>query len=107
MLTPNLQSKFIEKILTDRDGRQFRVLFIVSLVEGEIRGQIVSAQPIGERIKNIESRIKSKNEILCLPCKKSDFAPILTSYFLLLTSFLSPYSSLDFFMSQPTRAPSK
>ena len=110
MLTPNLQSRFIEKVLTDRAGQQYRVLFLVSLVNGEVRGQIVSAQPIYEdanvirlpgRVAKAQSFVK-----LCLPCTKAA-AKIISSSVRSWARVASPYySSLEFFMSQPTRAPS-
>lgn len=127
MLTPHLQSRFIEKILTDRSGRQFRVLFLVSLVNGEVRGQIISAQPIFEGVKNatlpgrvakIRARHEARHEFanssadspwtkLCLPCTKTA-AKIIGSKVRSWSRVASPYySSLEFFMSQPTRAPSK
>jgi|SRR3989344_2319676 len=46
MLTPYLKSQFVEKILTDRFGRRFRCLFLVALVDGEIKGHLVSAKEI-------------------------------------------------------------
>src|ERR1035437_5955779 len=110
MLTPHLQSRFIEKILTDRNGRQFRVLFLVSLVNGEVRGQIISAQPIFERIKtaSLPGRVVKMTSWtrLCLSCIKAA-AKIIGSKIRPWTRVASPYySSLEFFMSQPTRAPS-
>jgi hypothetical protein len=118
MLTPHLQSRFIEKVLTDRSGRQFRVLFLVSLVNGEVRGQIVSAQPIFEEVMAASlpghvSKGRARHESadspwtkLCLPAIKSATKAIdakIRSW----TRVASPYySSFDFFMSQPTRAPS-
>jgi hypothetical protein len=110
MLTPHLQSRFIEKVLTDRAGRQFRVLFLVSLVNGEVRGQIVSAQPIFETAKtaSLPGRVYKGSPCtkLCLPCTKAA-AKIIESKVRPWSRVASPYySSLEFFMSQPTRAPS-
>jgi hypothetical protein len=110
MLTPHLQSRFIEKVLTDRTGQQFRVLFLVSLVNGEVRGQIVSAQPIfeGVRVASLPGRVYKVLPCtkLCLPCTKAA-AKIIESKVRSWSRVASPYySSLEFFMSQPTRAPS-
>jgi len=110
MLTPHLQSRFIEKVLTDRSGRQFRVLFLVSLVNGEVRGQIVSAQPIfeGATAAALPGRVAKAMpwSTLCLPCTKAA-AKIIASRIHSWSRVASPYySSLEFFMSQPTRAPS-
>jgi hypothetical protein len=110
MLTPHLQSRFIEKVLTDRSGQQFRVLFLVSLVNGEVRGQIISAQPIFETAKTagLPGRVAKVAPWvnLCLPCTKAA-AKIIESKVRPWSRVASPYySSLEFFMSQPTRAPS-
>src|ERR1035437_4158582 len=109
MLTPNLQSRFIEKVLTDRNGQQFRVLFLVSLVDGEVRGQIISAQPIFEAVKavGLPGRVYKGSPCtkLCLPCTKAA-TKIIESKVKSWSRVASPYySSLEFFMSQPTRAP--
>ena len=110
MLTPHIQSRFLEKVLTDRNGRQYRVLFLVSLVNGEVRGQIVSAQPVFEEAKSIRlpGRTASAPSFvkLCLPAVKSA-AKVTESRMSSWSRVASPYySSLEFFMSQPTRAPS-
>jgi hypothetical protein len=110
MLTPHLQSRFIEKVLTDRAGRQFRVLFLVSLINGEVRGQIISAQPIfeGVRAVSLPGRVVKMTSWtrLCLSCTKAA-AKIIESKVKSWSRVASPYySSLEFFMSQPTRAPS-
>jgi hypothetical protein len=110
MLTPHLQSRFIEKVLTDRNGQQFRVLFLVSLINGEVRGQVVSAQPIYGQVKTVSLPSSVAKETswskLCLPCTKAA-AKIIGSKIRPWTRVASPYySSLEFFMSQPTRAPS-
>ncbi|MDR3558621.1 MAG: hypothetical protein P4L61_03750 [Candidatus Pacebacteria bacterium] len=116
----------MEKVLTDRNGRQYRVLFLVSLIDGEVRGQIVSAQPIFEEAKAIrlpgrigkgstkhearhdstESSADSPWTKLCLPAVKSA-AKVVESRMSSWSRVASPYfSELEFFMSQPTRAPS-
>jgi len=109
MLTPHLQSRFAEKILTDRTGRQFRVLFLVSLVDGEVRAQFVSAQPIFNATNAaLPGRVAKSTpwSKLCLPCTKAA-AKIISSRVKSRSRVASPYfSSLEFFMSQPTRAPS-
>jgi hypothetical protein len=110
MLTPHLQSRFIEKILTDRNGQQFRVLFLVSLVNGEVRGQIVSAQPVFDEVKaaGLPGRVYKMASCtkLYLSCTKAA-AKIIQTKIRSWSRVASPYySSLEFFMSQPTRAPS-
>ena len=95
MLIPYTQPRFVEKILTDASGRQFRVVFAVSFVGGEVRGHIVSAT----EIKALETRT------LCLSgtCAAVKGA---TEYVRAFTPVASPYFSLEFLInSQPTRAP--
>ena len=109
MLTPHLQSRFIEKVLTDRNGQQFRVLFLVSLVNGEVRGQIVSAQPIFETAKTpgfpgrVQGCISGKSLFAVHKSRRKNHQSKVRTW----SRVASPYySSLEFFMSQPTRAPS-
>jgi len=100
MLAP-YRPQFVEKILADSFGRQFRVVFAVSYsIDGEVRGRIVSAQPI-ELLKG--STIRSQANA-CLPCAQS---LNLQSFNLsIVTPVASPYFSLEYLLnSQPTRAP--
>lgn len=46
MLTPYLKSQFVEKVLTDKHGRQFRCLFLVALVSGKIKAKLVAIEPV-------------------------------------------------------------
>ncbi|MSR71207.1 MAG: hypothetical protein EXS50_00845 [Candidatus Taylorbacteria bacterium] len=97
MFTPCIQSKFVEKILTNVNGEQFRVTFFVSLVAGEIKAQVVSAECIS---KTVEAK-----KILCLP----EFYAKQVQDFIYAPScapILSPFNQFFFFNSQPTRAPS-
>lgn len=94
MLTPQLRSQFVTKVLTSPNGEKFKVVFLVALVNGEVKAQVVSATLISE-----------KAEVACLP------APITKSktvfdYTPAFSEILSPFISLFFLNSQPTRAPS-
>lgn len=97
MLTPHLRSQFVTKILTSPTGEKFSVVFIVALVNGEMKAQVVSATPIE----------KTKAAVpLCLPIVKSH-GKFVTFTKSLKGTFLSPFfNELFFFNSQPTRAPS-
>lgn len=111
MITPYTQSKFIERTLTSDSGERFRVLFLITLVNGEVNVQIISAKPISARprlaIDSSDADISSK----AYPCyylsacstkKKHD-----TLYIPSNAPKVSPYFSLEFLInSQPTRAPS-
>lgn len=93
MLTPYSRSQFVTKILTSDTGEKFQVVFLVTLVNGEVKGQIISATPIAEATS------------ICLPVsiKKS---PVTFTYTAPSNPAVSPFNSLFFFNSQPTRAPS-
>ena len=82
-------NSIFERIVKDKNGTLVRVRFTV--VDG--RGQIVSIEPISK-----------KEKLLCLPIfniSKSTTYTFTPSF----ASKISPYFSLEFFMSQPTRAP--
>lgn len=97
MLTTNtkqLNSTF-ERIVRDKNGVLVHVRFIVVEVNGQFQPRIISAEPF----------LQKKETVICLPVTKeakvivSDSTPTFISK-------VSPYFSLEFFMSQPTRAPS-
>jgi len=97
MLTP-YKPQFVEKIFTDQMGQQFRLVFLVTIIDGEVKGRLVSAQPIAKSVAEQPCAT-------CLPVtlniKKGDTAYIAPS-----VPVVSPYNELFFFISQPTRAPS-
>jgi hypothetical protein len=110
MLTP-YRPQFIEKILTDAYGREFRVTFAVSFVDGEVRGRIISAQPLhdgsGLALKGVRAERKTSvaSTMPCLPVFFSNKASD-TAYVPAYASTISHYFSLEFLInSQPTRAP--
>ncbi len=84
-----------ERIVRDKNGVLIRVRFTVIEINGQFQGQIISATPIVSQ---------TENEVICLPKIKESkvLAKDTTPSFI---PALSPYISLEFFMSQPTRAP--
>ncbi len=99
MLTP-YKPHFIEQIFTDQSGRQFKLVFLVSLVEGKLKGQLVSAQPLSPKVKSATTPI-------CLPIS-CEVKKTVTEYIASFAPVVSPYNQLEFLIhSQPTRAPSK
>lgn len=84
-----------ERILKDKNGVLMRVRFTVVEVNGVFTPQIISAVPVAAQ----------KAEVVCLPKEKTPKVIVedVTPSFI---SKISPYFTLDFFMSQPTRAPS-
>ncbi|MDP3962372.1 MAG: hypothetical protein Q8Q03_00690 [bacterium] len=89
MLTPYSSSKFITKTLTSASGEQFRVVFLVSFVNGEVKAQVVSAKKIS---------------VVCLPEFKEK-SPVTFTYTPASSPVVSLFNPLFFFNSQPTRAP--
>lgn len=105
--------QFLSRIFTDQAGQQFRLTFFVTIVAGEPRGHLVSAQPISTAAHlrlsgSCTSSTGSNNsgeQIFCLPvaCPKNE---IKTIYIPAYAPIISPFTELFFFTSQPTRAPS-
>ncbi len=94
MLTPHLRSQFVTKVLTSPSGEKFQVVFLVGLVNGEMKAQVVSAVSL------------TAAEPLCLPVKKSD-QKLVTFSKSRKGTFSTPFfNQFFFFNSQPTRAPS-
>lgn len=105
MLTPYSNTRFIEKTLTDCQGRQFRALFLVSLVNGEVKGRLVSLKLISPKVLAIEGSVSDGS--ICLPSWTAE-ASIETPYFVHTAPRKSPYFNIDLILtSQPTRAPSR
>jgi hypothetical protein len=101
MLTPSIPSKFIERIMTSQTGEQYRVIFQVVLVNGEAKARVISA----ELVAGSSATASRQAGTVCLP---GFSAPIVadTEYVFDFTPEVSPFTSLLFFTSQPTRAPS-
>ena len=96
------QSDIFEKIV-QRNGRLFRVRFIVVESAGKLRGRIVSYEEVltVSSVKDKGLRIK---DFLCLPPSRARHA-VKDEGLRIKDSFSSPYFSLEFFTSQMTRAP--
>ncbi len=92
--TKQIQGIF-ERILKDKNGVLVRVRFSVVEVNGVFTPQIISATPL----------VSKADEAICLPCIK-DTKVVVEDATPSFISKISPYFSLDFLMSQPTRAPS-
>jgi hypothetical protein len=109
MLTPLNKQQFLSRIFTDVNGRQFRLTFLVAVVNGELRGHLISAEPLSSS-RPIEISLGSVscagNEPFCLPISLTENEPS-TEYVASFAPVVSPYFSLEFLInSQPTRAPS-
>ncbi len=104
MLAVKPQGKIVRKIVRAKTGEFVLAVFLVVEREGEVQFQLLSVKPIGEAgIKNHE--LGTGKGVLCLAggCLKS---PAVTLY-RHNHSVVSPFfNTLEFFVSQPTRAPS-
>lgn len=97
----SLQNKqlnsIFERIVKDKNGLLVRVRFTVIEVDGKFQVQVISATPF------VSTEDKTEN-VVCLPCLKENKIATEKLYES-FDSIISPYFSLEFFMSQPTRAP--
>jgi|SRR3989344_5893787 len=98
-----------ERIIKDKNGSLVRVRFTIVKIDGSFQGQIISAVPVVSSSElSRQPTGKNKKEIkktsICLPCAK-DSKSIIEDLIPSFISIFPPYFSLDFFMSQPTRAP--
>jgi hypothetical protein len=84
-----------ERIVRDKNGVLARIRFIVVEVDGRLQAQIISVEPF----------IQAQVNVLSLPAVATSI-PTVYIYQPSYVSRISPYFFLDFFMSQPTRAPS-
>lgn len=110
MLTPLNQSQFISRIFSDATGRQFRLTFLVAIVNGKVRGHLISAEPVSRTnnqvsITNYQLTGAVSDGNFCLPIICNNKKPA-TTYVSSLKPIATPYFSLEFLInSQPTRAP--
>ncbi len=106
MLTRSQAPQLIERIFTDQFGRHFRMVFMVAVVDGELKGKLVSVQPISQADSLKLKGTCVSSGTICLPVECSDKKGE-TLYVADFAPVISPYVSLEFLMtSQPTRAPS-
>jgi hypothetical protein len=98
--------QLIERVFTDQHGRQFKMVFLVAIVEGELKGKLVSVEPISASTLRLNGSCTESSGIIYLPVECTQKC-VETAYIPSPAAVVSPYISLDFLMtSQPTRAPS-
>jgi hypothetical protein len=103
MLATINRPQFISRVFTDRYGRNFRLTFFVSVVDGQVKGRLVSAEPLK---RSVQLFIRGEHsECSCLPIS-FDLKKASTEYVSAYVPVVSPYTSLIYSISQPTRAPS-
>lgn len=104
MLTNSYFNPHICERVVRRNGRLFRVRFAVAVIDGEVCGRILSAEPVGE-LGSKKKEVRSKQEkAFYLPSPKKAGIAIKSRY--QSKKIISPFSELQFFVSQMTRAPS-
>ena len=90
------QSEIFEKIVI-RGGKIFLVRFVIVEREGKLRGKVISCEAV-EALSGTKQASEGYLPVtLNAPAAPSD----ITSF----DEIISPYSTLEFFMSQMTRAP--
>jgi len=94
-------NSIFERIVKDKNGLLLRVRFTVVEIDGKFQAQIISAVPF---ITSADTESENTQNVVCLPCIKESIVVAETSV-AKFESILSPYFFLEFFMSQPTRAP--
>ena len=100
MLTPYLQAQFVERIVTSSTGDKFRVVFSVAIIAGELKAKVVSIIPVEAKTSDI-----TRSAHLSLPAPL-ETVRVVFDYTPSFAPKISPYFTLEFFESQPTRAPS-
>lgn len=110
MLVKSLQTKILEKVVRGKNGQFFSVRFEVTEIDGKTYGRVLSVSPVSElesqsavTIYRNKNKTHTKKPFL-LQGHKQKVSKTESKDF--NTKILSPYVSLDFFMSQMTRAPS-
>jgi hypothetical protein len=106
MLTAYKQPQILSRIFTDPSGRQFRLTFVIVMIDGELKGRLIDVQPISEP-SFVYSQLTGtiSDDTLYLPVfNLKNTLP--TKYIPAFTPIVSPYIELYFLTSQPTRAPS-
>lgn len=95
--------KIVSQIFTDQAGRQFRLTFLVAIVDGSLKGRLISAEPLGTYLK-LEGNTVCDSTCLPILCPNVIHN---TAYVRTYAPVKSPYFSVEFLINtQPTRAPS-
>ncbi|MES2470643.1 MAG: hypothetical protein V4526_00185 [Patescibacteria group bacterium] len=102
MLITQPQGHIFDRVLRTKEGKLVRVTFVVVSVGGELKAKVLNIAPLEGHQPTLKAA-----EILALPGKvsKVSILPQKKTGFE-YKSILSPLQNLNFFISQPTRAPS-
>ena len=93
------ENRVFERKIRAKNGQLMLVRFTVSTQGGKVRGRILSIEPVASLPGDT-----LRQEKICLPkAPTCNAQPICKS---VPQAIISPFTSLQFFVSQPTRAPS-
>ena len=97
--------KVVTRLARDKAGRQFILTFRVYMVQGEIKAELIKAEPLAStKPKQISGRVSQCSIFAISGCARRAQPNSASVYG---TNFVSPYFSLEYLLnSQPTRAPS-
>ncbi len=105
MLAVKSQGKIVQKVLRTKTGEQVLAVFFVTEENGELQVRLLSVSPVGNSEKTTNYKLQTTNSSFCLPGRCLKFSAV-TSYRHNYHSVVSPFfNALEFFVSQPTRAP--
>jgi len=91
------QSQIFEKVVL-RNGKPFLVRFVVVEREGKLRGKVISC----EAVETLAGESADTKQYLPFDIGPATHAEETRTF----DAIVSPYTSLEFFISQMTRAPS-
>ena len=104
MLATLNRPQFVSRVFTDRYGRDYRLTFFITGVNGELKARLVSVEPVSGDSQPLPRR--GTAHVLCLPFS-SEIKAVPTEYLAAIAPIVSPYISLIYLVSQPTRAPAR
>ena len=106
MLTLKPQGKIVERIVRARTGQFVRAVFLVLESEGGLDVRLLSVCPIKKSGKANSYKLQANSFSLCLRgnCLKS--SPVISHRPRYIPTVSPFFNTLEFFVSQPTRAPS-
>ncbi|MCL5781750.1 MAG: hypothetical protein M1459_00055 [Patescibacteria group bacterium] len=100
MLQVYKENQYVTRIISDSYGRNFKVIFAIVENNGQLKGRIVSVEPI----LSLNGKTATCGSLLLCGATPSQYIEDKTASKI---SFVSPYYSLEFLInSQPIRAPS-
>lgn len=103
MLIKSHQLGIFEKVIRSKNGQLLRVRFEVTEIDGKLKGRVISTEAIAEFAAITGATKKADSSFLPVFVSKDD---IFREVFFTDAQIVSPFSTLLFFTSQPTRAPS-